>query len=68
MLFRSDLVIDQCEIFPKGKHDDLVDTVSMAVKHLRDLGMLVRGNEWSSNIGRSMEFTHNSGNEPLYPA
>ena len=64
----ADLVIDQCEIFPKGKHDDLVDTVSMAVKHLRDLGMLVRGNEWSSNIGRSMEFTHNSGNEPLYPA
>ena len=64
----ADMVIDQCASFPKTKHDDLVDTVSMAVRHLRDLGMLVRGAEWTSNIQGSMQFTGNSNNEPLYPA
>ena len=63
----ADLVIDQCEIFPKGKHDDLVDTVSMAVRHLRDAGMLVRGAEWTADVESSMKFVGNNQNEPLYP-
>src|SRR6202453_3956450 len=33
-------VIDQCAVFPYGKHDDLVDSVTMAIKHLRDSGLL----------------------------
>ena len=33
-------VIDQCAIFPKGRHDDLYDSVTQAIKHLRDTGLL----------------------------
>jgi predicted phage terminase large subunit-like protein len=31
---------DQCAVFPLGKHDDLVDSTTLAVKHLRDSGFL----------------------------
>ena len=61
----SDEVIKQVGQFPKGKHDDLVDTVSMALRHLRDLGMLVRSEEAIADIRDSM--THKGQNlEPLY--
>lgn len=33
-------VIDQCAVFPFGKHDDLHDSVTQAVKHARDIGLL----------------------------
>jgi predicted phage terminase large subunit-like protein len=33
-----DQVINQCAIFPKGSHDDLVDSVTMALRYLRDHG------------------------------
>src|ERR1700746_2323361 len=32
-------VIDECAIFPKGKHDDLVDCSVMALAHFRQRGM-----------------------------
>lgn len=57
----SDMVITQVGTFPKGKHDDLVDTVSMALRHLRELGMLVRGEERTAETEREMEFL---GKEP----
>lgn len=56
-----DMVINQTSIFPKGKHDDLVDTVSMALRHLREIGMLTRGEEKAAEIERDMEFI---GREP----
>ena len=34
------MVIDECAVFPAGKHDDLTDTVTQGLKHLRDLGLL----------------------------
>jgi len=37
-----EMVIRQTSSFPRGKHDDLVDTVSMALKHWRDVGMFTR--------------------------
>ena len=46
----SDMVITQCSTFPKGKHDDLVDTVSMALRHLRETGLIVRGPEWTADL------------------
>jgi predicted phage terminase large subunit-like protein len=46
-------VIHQCEVFPKGKHDDLVDTTSMALKYLRETGILVRQPERISGIEES---------------
>lgn len=33
-------IINECAIFPHGKHDDYVDSSTQAVKHLRDLGLL----------------------------
>lgn len=38
----SDQVITQFEVFPKGKHDDLVDSSTQALKYLRDRGFLKR--------------------------
>jgi predicted phage terminase large subunit-like protein len=63
----ADKVIRQVTDFPRGKHDDLVDTVSQALRHLRDNGMLIRGPEWTAAISDSMAFT-GKGPEPLYPA
>lgn len=61
----ADMVIQQCAVFPKGKHDDLVDTVSMAVRHLREMGMLVRNEEWTSRVEDQM--THRGAPpKPLY--
>jgi predicted phage terminase large subunit-like protein len=61
----ADNVIKQCEIFPKGKNDDLVDTVSMVLKHLRETGLLVRGPEWTADIEAQMQHT-GSPPAPLY--
>ena len=36
------LVIDQCAKFPRAKHDDLVDSTSQALRHVRDAGYLLR--------------------------
>jgi len=36
----ADMVIDQCASFPRGKHDDLVDSVTQALSFLRDNGLL----------------------------
>lgn len=51
----ADLVIQQVSVFPKGKNDDLVDTVSMAVKHFRDIGLLVREPEWQAEMHEAMQ-------------
>ena len=63
----ADAVITQAAVFPKGKHDDLVDTTSMALRHLRELGLLTRAPEWTSDIYESMR---HSGKPPgpIYPA
>ena len=63
----AEMVITQVGQFPKGKHDDLVDTVSMALRHLRDAGVLVRYQEWESDMRESMTFK-GSKMPPLYPA
>ena len=62
----AEMVINQVSQFPKGKHDDLVDTVSMALRHLRESGVLVRQVEWTSDMESSMMFKGNT-TVPLYP-
>jgi len=62
----AETLITQVGTFPKGKHDDLVDTVSMSLRHLRDLGMLTRGAEFRAEIESSMQFSGKSPT-PLYP-
>ena len=64
----AEMVIRQTSSFPRGAHDDLVDTVSMGLKHLRDVGMLTRAPERMAEIEDSKVFHGNSGNAPLYNA
>ena len=61
----ADTVIGQVASFPKGKHDDLVDTVSMAMSHLRQTGLVIRGPEFTADVESQM--THRgSAPPPLY--
>lgn len=46
----AEKVILQCEVFPRGRHDDLVDTVSQALRYLRDNGFLSRPDEVGNRI------------------
>lgn len=62
----ADMVIQQCAAFPKAKHDDLVDTVSQALRHLRQTGMLQRTEEAQYETESSMLHT-GAPPEPLYP-
>ena len=62
----SDAVINQCATFPRAKHDDLVDTTSMVLRHLRETGMLSRAPEIRADI--SDEIRHiGAAPSPLYP-
>ena len=64
----AEMVILQVGQFPKGKHDDLVDTVSMAMRHLRDTGVILRPSEWQAELEDSLQFKGVNKNAPLYPA
>lgn len=61
-------VIQQAAVFPKGRHDDLVDTTSMALRHLRDTGMLVRAPEWAADARDALGRSSYSAPPPIYPA
>ena len=62
----ADMVIQQCASFPKGKHDDLVDTVSQALKFFRTTGMLQRTQEVQEDLNSIMQH-HGAPPPPLYP-
>jgi hypothetical protein len=61
------MTINQVAQFPKGKHDDLVDTVSMGLRHLRTAGILVLGSEYTAALDQSRMHSGASP-APLYPA
>jgi len=63
----ADEVITQVGQFPKGRHDDLVDTVSMSIRHLRDIGLLTRTKERLDEI-EGMKTYPGKQDAPLYPA
>lgn len=63
----AQMVIDQCSSFPKAKHDDLVDTVSQALKHLRSIGILKRFDESKNEMQDSMSNYRSGSDVPLYP-
>jgi predicted phage terminase large subunit-like protein len=61
----ADKMIDQCSVFPRGKHDDLVDTATQAIRHLRDIGLIQRPEEISQALTAQMQ--HRSIDGPIYP-
>jgi predicted phage terminase large subunit-like protein len=63
----ADMVVTECASFPKAKNDDLVDTVTQALRFLRATGMLTRGSERTAQLSDSLAFNGNSGDTPLYP-
>ena len=63
----ADAVINQIAQFPKGKHDDLCDSTSMALRYLRDSGMLLRNDEWTADLDQSRAY-EGASPPPLYPA
>ena len=63
----ADQVITQTAVFPRGKHDDLVDTVSQALRHVREIGVLERNEERMAEMAEAIQY--NSGVfTPLYPS
>lgn len=53
----AQMVEDECASFPRGTHDDLVDCVTMALTHLRQMRLAVRAQE-----------SHDAIMERLYPS
>jgi len=61
------MVVAQCATFPKGKHDDLHDTVTQALNWLRGTGMLQRGAERTAELAGNNMFRGSRESQPLYP-
>lgn len=61
----ADMVIDQCAVFPKSKHDDLVDSTSMALRYLRDNGFALRREE--QVVASEEEIRYKPQMPALYP-
>lgn len=63
----AEQVIAECATFPRGKHDDRVDSTTQALSFLRSSGLLVFDSEAQFDINQ--EATHRGGAAPpLYPA
>lgn len=41
----ANMVVTDMSVFPKGAHDDIVDSACHALKHLRDIGLAIRRDE-----------------------
>lgn len=52
----ADMVINNVSVFPKGAHDDLADSVSLALRYLRLSGLLQRKEEHSRSVSERMMF------------
>jgi hypothetical protein len=59
-------VIDQMSGFqPNSVRDDLVDSVVMALRHMRDIGLAIRREE--REFEHDMQAMHRPSSKPLYP-
>jgi predicted phage terminase large subunit-like protein len=61
----ADMVITQVAQFPYSKHDDLTDTVSQALRHMRDNGLIARAPERAAELEELQRYRGRQ--EPLYP-
>jgi predicted phage terminase large subunit-like protein len=62
------MVIAECSEFPRGKHDDLVDCVTMSLKYLRDIGLAQLGWEIQAERTDALKYKSRSQTKPLYVA
>lgn len=61
----ADMVIRECSAFPHGTHDDIVDTVSMALMHLRSINLAIRRDEQAMEAEELAR--HRGKASPIYP-
>jgi len=61
----ADMVITEMASFPRAPHDDLVDSCTQALKHLRDIGLLIHGSEMAADMVDDLQ--HRGVEKPLYP-
>ncbi|MCB8880115.1 phage terminase large subunit [Acidisoma cellulosilytica] len=61
----AEMAIDEIANFPRAAHDDITDSTSMALRHLRDIGFALSKVEHSRAAESDM--AHRSKSEPLYP-
>jgi len=61
----AQLAIDQCEVFPKGAHDDVVDSATQALSWLRDNSLLATDEEVGEALRRSV--MHHGAQKAIYP-
>lgn len=54
----ADEAIREVSVFPRGAHDDIVDSMTMALKFLRDRGYAIRKDEAASSLREAL--THKS--------
>lgn len=57
--------IDDCAVFPHGRYRDIVDSLTQALKHLRNVGLAVRREERHAVELAKMQ--HREKLAPLYP-
>jgi predicted phage terminase large subunit-like protein len=62
----ADVVIDEMATFPHGRYDDLTDTATQALRHLRAGGMLQQKSEIAAEDDRRSRLKSRKG--ALYPA
>ena len=62
----ADKVIRQCGIFPKGSHDDLVDSTTQAIRWLRDQGFALRKEEYSNAAADELSYENRMSLGSLY--
>lgn len=60
----ADMVIQECAVFPKGKHDDLVDSTTHALRALRDMGLAKLVEEHEDDMRR--QFAPAGPRRPIY--
>jgi len=60
-------VIDQVTLFPRSAHDDLVDSMSMALRWVRDSGVLQREEEAIMDDRQELMYRGKSEQAALYP-
>ena len=63
----ADMVINQCAIFPRGARDDLVDSMSMAMRYLRDSGFALQRQEQAMDNRENLLYRGSASRLPLYP-
>lgn len=61
----AEMVIDEMAVFPKGKRDDLTDSTTQAIKHLRDNGIALTDDEVKAAEVDAV--THRSQPKAIYP-